>query len=116
MVPPARRVEKIASIVDGSSVRIMNYAAVPTVRSSPSYSVNTALGAIVGFFISSLIVIIIDFFLDKVKNAEALTSKYKLPVLGEIPDLYDPHSASAKYRYYGYSYAAGSKEGTNHEQ
>lgn len=107
--------DKIASIVDGSSVRIMNYATVPTTRSSPSYTTNTLLGAVVGLVLSCGVIVVIDIFLDKVKNVEMLTRKYKIPVLAEIPDLYDQRSTSKKYRYYGYSQASQSVKGGTSE-
>ena len=40
--------ERIAEIVDGSSVRIVDYAIVPAHRSSPSYTKNTAIGGLLG--------------------------------------------------------------------
>ena len=40
--------EKIADIVSGSDVRIVDYAVVPSHRSSPSYTRNTAVGILLG--------------------------------------------------------------------
>ena len=48
--------DRIAEIVDGSSVRIVDYAIVPAHRSSPSFVKNTALGVLLGLFLSAAVV------------------------------------------------------------
>ena len=40
--------ERIADIIEGSDVRIVDYAIVPAHRSSPSYTKNTAIGGLLG--------------------------------------------------------------------
>lgn len=93
--------EKIAQIVDGSSVRIMDYATLPTSRSSPSYSKNVLIGAVIGGVLCSGVIVLIEILDDKIKNADMLVQRYEVPLLAEIPDLYTKrHSA---YKYYGNS-------------
>lgn len=101
--------EKIAEIVDGSSVRIMDYATMPDSRSSPSYSKNVLIGAMLGFLLCCGVIVLIEILDDKIKNADMLVQRYELPLLAEIPDLYaKKHSV---YRYYGSSYAKGDSVG-----
>ena len=40
--------EKIAGIIEGSSAKVIDYAKVPTVRSSPDYTKNAIIGGLVG--------------------------------------------------------------------
>ena len=91
--------EKIASIVDGSSVRIMDDATLPTSRSSPSYSKNILIGAMLGFALCCGVIVLIEILDDKIKNADMLVQRYELPLLAEIPDLYAKKHSS--YKYYG---------------
>ena len=48
--------DRIAEIVDGSSVRIVDYAIIPAHRSSPSYIKNTAIGVLLGGLLAAGIV------------------------------------------------------------
>lgn len=91
--------EKIASIVDGSSVRIMDYATLPTSRSSPSFSKNVLIGAMLGFVLCCGVIVSIELLDDKIKNANMLVQRYEIPLLAEIPDLYAKKHSS--YKYYG---------------
>lgn len=79
--------DKIASIVDGSSVRVVDYAVRPVSRVYPSYTGNALKGAIIGFLLTAAIVVAIDLMDEQVHEAEYLTKTYNLPVLAAIPDL-----------------------------
>ena len=46
--------DRIADIVDGSSVRVVDHAVLPTQRSSPSYTKYTLIGLILGFVVQVL--------------------------------------------------------------
>lgn len=102
--------EKIASIVDGSSVRIMDYATPPSARSSPSYSKNVLIGAMLGFLLCSGVIVLIEILDDKIKNANMLVQRYEFPLLAEIPDLYAKKHSSYKYKYYGSTRATAYSE------
>ena len=91
--------EKIANIVDGSSVRIMDYATLPTSRSSPSYFKNVLIGALLGCALCCGVIVLIEILDDKIKNADMLVQRYEVPLLAEIPDLYAKKHSS--YKYYG---------------
>lgn len=101
--------EKIAKIVDGSSVRIMDYATVPTSKSSPSYSKNVMIGAVMGLVLCSGVIVLIEILDDKIKNADLLVQRYEVPLLAEIPDLYAKKHST--YKYYGNSNAVGTSGG-----
>lgn len=80
--------DKIASIVDGSSVRIVDYAVQAAHRSSPSYSKNAVLGGMLGIFLVAAIVIIADLTDEQIHDTDYLTKTYSdIPVLAVIPDL-----------------------------
>lgn len=108
--------EKISDIVEGSDVRVVDYAVVPSGRSSPSYTRNTAIGLLVGLFISVAVIVLIHLFDTIIRNEDSLVRKYNIPILTSIPDMtsssnghgYGKYGKSGKYgkysKYYAYSY------------
>ncbi len=90
--------EKIASIVEGSSARIVDMAVVPERQAAPSYSFNFILGALLGFLLSAGIIVILVLMDDKIHESDYLTQVYDLPVLAVIPDLL--RSQDDAYAYY----------------
>ncbi len=103
--------DRIAEIVDGSSVRIVDYAIVPAHRSSPSFVKNTALGVLLGLCLSAAVVtmkyIVNEQTNDVITSADDLKALYPdIPVLALIPDM----RLSNKKGYYYSSYYGG-KEG-----
>jgi len=95
--------ERISDIVDGSSVRIVDHAILPTARSSPNYTRNAVLGMILGFLFSAAIIIIVDLMDSSVRDEEYLTQRYDIPLLAVIPDSYSSRKSSYK-KYYGKYY------------
>ncbi len=79
--------EKIASIVEGSSARIVDMAVVPEEKDSPSYMMNLAIGALLSFMLAAGVVVVMELMDDKIHNSDYLTQTYDLPVLAVIPDL-----------------------------
>ncbi len=80
--------DKIADIVDGSSVRIVDYAVVPAAKSSPSITRYTAIGVFVGVALACAVIIIKEMTDTQIHNEEYLLQNYDLPVLAVIPDLF----------------------------
>lgn len=89
--------EKISAIVDGSSVRIVDYAVQPVKRSSPSYTKNAVIGAVLGVLLVSAIVIVNDLMDEQIHDTDYLTKTYNLPVLAVIPDLLAKQDSSNYY-------------------
>lgn len=90
--------DKIADIVDGSSVRIVDYAVVPSVRSSPSVTRYTALGLLLGVVVSCFAIVALELSDTTIRSEEYLMQNYDFPVLAVIPEL-TAHK-SGKYGYY----------------
>ena len=99
--------DKISDIVSGSDVRIVDYAVIPSHRSSPSYTRNTAIGMIIGLIISAIVIIIAYLMDDNIRSEDYLTQTYPdIPLLAVIPDMVgSKHSGGYYgYRYGGYGY------------
>ena len=91
--------QKIASIVEGSSARVVDYAVIPTKKSAPSLKKYTLIGALIGFVIASLIIIMIMLLDYQIHNEDYLIDTYPdIPLLGIIPD-FDLRRYYNKYRY-----------------
>lgn len=89
--------EKIASIVEGSSARIVDYAVVPAKKDSPSLIKSTAIGAVLGFFLTCGVVVVQELMDDLIHDADYLTQTYDVPVLAVIPDLLSTKSSDDYY-------------------
>ncbi|MBE6715283.1 MAG: hypothetical protein E7575_08465 [Ruminococcaceae bacterium] len=103
--------ERIADIVDGSSVRIVDYAVTPSARSGPSYTRNAMIGMIIGMVISVLVIAIREMYDVFIREEEYLSETYGIPVLAAIPNTAEGSGGSYKYSYskyggkYGYRYS-----------
>ena len=104
--------ERITEIVDGSSVRIVDYAIVPAHRAGPSYSKNLMIGFLVGAVLAAGI-ITVRFLIDEqndvvIHSSDELRELYPdIKVLALIPDM----RLSEKKGYYYSSYYGDKKKG-----
>lgn len=98
--------DKIGEIVNGSDIKVIDYAVVATKRSSPSYSKNSIIGAFVGFVIAAAIIILMYLKDDIIHSEDYLSKTYpNVPLLAVVPDL-----VKSKSNGYGYYSASGTKE------
>ena len=94
-------------MVDGSSVRIVDTAVVPSKKAAPSTGKNTMLGFLLGAVLACGAVVVLYLMDDKIHSADYLLSTYDIPMLAVIPDL----TQDGDDGYYGYGYGSvGRKE------
>lgn len=91
--------ERIASVVEGSSARIVDYAVAPAEKASPSLRKNTLIGALLGAVLSCGIIIVAELLDDKLQDADELAREYNIPVLTVVPDLLS-RKGEKYYSYY----------------
>lgn len=94
--------KRISSIIEGTSAKVVDAAVVPTKPSSPSYSMNTLVGFVVGFALSVVIILLREFFDITIRTEEDVTQAHKYPLLAAVPDMAAPSKG-------GYYYANGKK-------
>lgn len=100
--------EKIQDIMEGSSVRVVDYAVVPEKKSGPNVTNKTALGMMIGFLLSAGTILVLELMDQYIRSEEYLLQTFSdIPVLAIIPDL-DEHHASKKHS--NYYYGGGRKE------
>lgn len=90
--------EKIASIVEGSSARIVDYAVEPAEKDSPSLKKNTAIGALLGFVLACGIIVVMELMDEQIHDSDYLIQTYDIPVLAVIPDLLSTKSSNEYYQ------------------
>ncbi len=88
----------IADVVDGSDVRIVDYAVIPSAKASPNVTVYTAIGFLIGFVLMCLVITIQEMTDTLIHSEDYLLETYKLPVLAVVPDLINNKSKG----YYSY--------------
>lgn len=95
---------RISEIVEGSSVRVVQNALMPTSIAYPDLTSHTLMGALLGFFISCVIILILELVDNTIHDMNYPTETYEVRTLAAIPDLKEgidksPYSdANNKYR------------------
>lgn len=90
--------EKISSIVEGTSARIVDYAVVPAQKASPNLMKNGAMGALVGFLLACGVLVVQFLMDDQIRDSDYLIQTYDIPVLAVIPDLLSTKSTNDYYK------------------
>lgn len=114
--------DRISEIVDGSSVRIVDYAIIPSHRSGPSVVKNTAIGMLAGAFLCAAFVVVRSLMDDRsrtvIQSVDELRAMYPdVMVLTMVPDMRVSDKKNGYYSsYYGSAEKAkkeGKKNGRN---
>lgn len=95
IVLPAR----ISEIIKGSSMEVVDSAAVNLKKVAPSITGYTVVGMLVGAILSVLVLIVVDMRDDTIRSEEYILQNYDYPILAKIPDLANTDSKSYGYYY-----------------
>ncbi len=106
---------RVAEIIDGSSMRLVDEAVVSPKKVSPNITQNTAFGFIVGAAIAAAVIIVLELLDDVIHGDDYLLQNFDFPVLAKIPDLYEK-SSSKKYGYYSSYYGQNKNAGQNKDK
>lgn len=90
--------EHISQVVDGSSVRVVQYAVLAGGPCSPNVVKYLCLGIALGFLLSAGIIVLRVLLDKRVHDPEDLAKRYDIPVIAVIPDL--EKKGSSKYGQY----------------
>lgn len=88
----------IKSIKNTAKISVVDPVVLPQGPSGPNISFNTFTGGFLGFLISIIIIFIIEKLDMHVKSREELIKKYKIPVIGAIPN-YNKHNPRKYIKY-----------------
>ena len=102
--------EYMSDIVEGSSMKIVDYPVYSGRRYKPSYVKYAMLGFLLGALLVAAIIIIRYFMDDTVKGEDEVEQRFGLPILGVLPDASLSNSKEDYYSYeYGYGYGSKKK-------
>ena len=91
--------DKVAEVVDGSSMRIIDHPVAPNGKSSPNVSKRTFTGFLIGFAFATVLFVFRDLIYDTVQSSDDIERRYSVPVIGNIPDIYLAERAGERYGY-----------------
>ena len=84
-----RAPDELIRVVEAGSVKLLDDAKKNTVAVSPNIRQNTLIGALIGILLGVFVIFLLEIIDTRIKDSESITSKYKEPLLGEIPSLTD---------------------------
>ncbi|MBR0447809.1 MAG: hypothetical protein IIX28_05030 [Clostridia bacterium] len=96
--------QRITEVIEGASMEVVDSAIVDTEKVAPSITLYTAVGFLVGMLLSVATLIIIALMDNTIHDEEYVIRTFGYPILGQVPNLYDP---SAKRYAYAGAYANG---------
>lgn len=104
--------DKIAAVVDGSSVRVVDYAVEDPNPVGPNYQRYLILGGLIGLALSALVVIVADLMDTTIKSEEYLAQVYgNLPLLAVITGAENTKNGYYKGRYEYVQHSSGNRNG-----
>ena len=104
----------MANVVEGSSMKVIDYPVYSSVKFRPSYFRYALFGLLAGVILVIVILIIRFYSDDTVKNENDVEERFGIPILGVIPDV--NHLESQGYGYnqkYEYAYRQPTSERSN---
>lgn len=81
--------DEIRRVFEGGSVKLINNAKEALAPLPDDSAKKGFIGFVAGAAIAALIIFLINIFDTRVKSTEELTTKYHLPILGEVPNLHE---------------------------
>ena len=101
--------KRIASIIEGTSAKVVDSAVLPSRPSSPNYTKNTMIGFVLGLALTAAIILLREIFDITVRTQEDVERSCRHPVLAAVPDMAAPSKG-------GYYYGYGDKKKTAESQ
>lgn len=89
---------RIAEIIDGASMEVVDSAVPNLEKVDPSITKYTAVGLILGAVLSIVVIAIIAMMDDRIHDEDYIIETYDYPILAKIPDLVN--TEGKKYGYY----------------
>lgn len=102
--------DRVADIIDGCSVRLVDSAVVSTSKVSPNIVKNTGIGFLIGILLACGIIIVMFLLDDTIYSEEYLLRTYDIPVLAKIPNLLEDEKDRYGYKKYYQSESVQAKK------
>lgn len=92
--------QRITEVIGGASVSVADYAVPDTVKDSPSATIYTAVGMLLGLVISVGVLAVVAILDDTIHDEDYIMENYSYPILARIPNLTEHNSRKSHYYYY----------------
>lgn len=89
---------RIAEIIDGASMEVVDSAIPNLDKISPSITRYTAIGMIIGLMLSIAVIAVMAILDDTIHSEDYILETYDYPILAKVPDLLS--DSKGKYGYY----------------
>lgn len=86
---------ELVNYLEGSSVKVIDYATIADKPSSPNMKLNTLIGVLLGLMVSIAFVVLQDMLDVRIKTEEDLEHLFSLPILCAIPDMNEVNNKSS---------------------
>jgi capsular exopolysaccharide synthesis family protein len=90
--------KRIATIIEGSSAKVVDSPIVAANPSSPSYVSNTIIGFLIGLLLSVVAIAVRELFDVTIREEEDVQQSCSYPVLAEVPDMQNVSKGGYYYR------------------
>ena len=87
--------EKIQEFIERSDVKIIDHARISTQPVSPNIRNNTIIGVLIGLILSLSFILLKELFDVRVKSSDDLVTRFNIPVIGTIPEIYVSYDENA---------------------
>lgn len=91
--------DKISDLIEGSSIKIVDRAKVPTQPTSPSLPKNIAIACFLGLVASCAALTVVYVYDTTIYNEKDIKEFYSLPILGIFPDFNEVSQGDSRYAY-----------------
>ncbi len=88
---------RISEIIDGASMEVVDSAIPDLEKVAPNVTKYTAVGLVLGVFISIIALIVLAMMDDTIHDEEYILRTYDYPILGKVPDLLNTGNKSYAY-------------------
>lgn len=78
---------RVNKVTGGGTMNIIDEPVVPSGQYTPNNRQNAFLGAVIGFLLAAVFVVVREMVNDKVNNTQELEQRYQIAIIGAIPDL-----------------------------
>ena len=91
---------RIAEIIDGASMEVVDYAVPNRGKVAPNVTSYTAVGLLLGVLLSAGVLVVTALLDDAIHDEEYILQNYNTPILAKIPNLVEEGGG----KHYGYYY------------
>ncbi|MBQ2880884.1 MAG: hypothetical protein IJE40_01315 [Clostridia bacterium] len=90
---------RISEIIDGATMEVVDSAIPILEKVAPSITRYTAVGLLLGLFISAAVIVVMAMLDDTIHDEDYVIKTYDYPILAKVPDLMS-NSTKKRYGYY----------------